>query len=47
MYFKTFYDDEEIERLSGIGILRRLMTIGIIMVMIPVIPGLSSISSGL
>ena len=48
MYFKTFYDDEEIERLSGIGILRRLMTISIIMVMIPVIiPGLSSISSSL
>ena len=36
MYFKTFYDDEEIERLSGIGILRRLMTIGIIMVKIQV-----------
>ena len=48
MYFKTFYDDEEIERLSGIGILRRLMTISIIMVMIPVIiPGLSIISSSL
>ena len=48
MYFKTFYDDEEIERLSGIEILRRLMTISIIMVMIPVIiPGLSSISSSL
>lgn len=48
MYFKTFYDDEMIEKLDGIGLLRRLTTIAIIMVMIPVmLPGISDITSNL
>lgn len=48
MYFRTFYDDEAIERLDGIGILRRLFSISVIMVMLPVmLPGLSNISSSL